>query len=115
MCMHFFSTADEEASQYIQDISKSLSSSNGNFLYYLVSTMVFENFFCLDSHKKLKMLQECPFGTFKTSRLSATAFASTSRTDSVSSQPIHASVILTPYFRPDLPSFGTFWLPEKNQ
>jgi hypothetical protein len=40
-----------------------------------------------------------------------TALASDSSTVSVSSQPIHASVMDTPYFRPALPSAGTFWFP----
>jgi hypothetical protein len=48
----------------------------------------------------------------KNSRLLLTAKAKISRTDSVSSQPMHASVMLTPYFKPALPSLGTFWLPD---
>lgn len=44
-----------------------------------------------------------------------TASASSASTFSVSSQPMHASVMLTPYFKPSLPSFGTFWAPVKRQ
>jgi len=77
------------------------------------SKMIIENFL----PKRLREsepLQECPLGPFEISRRCATDFASISRTDSVSSQPMHASVILTPYFRPDLPSLGTFWFPADN-
>lgn len=48
----------------------------------------------------------------RTALLFCTAVASSSRTFSVSSQLMHASVILTPYWRPSLPSLGTFWLPK---
>jgi hypothetical protein len=41
--------------------------------------------------------------------------ASTSSTSSVSFHPIQASVIDTPYFKPALPSGGTFWLPKKDR
>lgn len=41
-----------------------------------------------------------------------TASASSARTLSVSSQPIHASVMETAYLRPDFPSLGIFWLPS---
>src|SRR5271170_6978241 len=47
-----------------------------------------------------------------TSLLLLTASASISSTDSVSSHPIHASVMETPYLRQALPSAGTFWLPS---
>ena len=47
-----------------------------------------------------------------TSLLFLTAAASLARTASVSSQLIQASVMLTPYLRPALPSLGTFWLPK---
>lgn len=55
----------------------------------------------------------CSF-RLKTSRLFCTAFASVSRTASVSSQPMQASVMLTPYLSPALPSLGTFWFPASS-
>jgi hypothetical protein len=45
------------------------------------------------------------------SRRRLTESARSCKTDTVSCQPMQASVMLTPYFRPALPSFGTFWLP----
>jgi len=45
-------------------------------------------------------------------RLSLTASARPSRTSTVVSQLMQASVMLTPVFRPDGPSGGTFWLPS---
>ena len=53
---------------------------------------------------------QCPLRERVLRRL-RTAAASSSRTVTVSCQPMHASVMLTPYFRPVLPSGGTFWLP----
>jgi hypothetical protein len=84
------------------------------FFSLLPSYKMVSRTFDLNSNKKSESLYECPLCLFKISRLWATDFASNSRTDSVSSQPIHASVILTPYFRPDLPSLGTFWLPTNS-
>ena len=54
-----------------------------------------------------------PFTSFfpRSSLLFFTEFARSSSTVSVSSQPMQASVMETPYFRPALPSGGIFWLP----
>lgn len=57
-----------------------------------------------------------PFAVFpRPSRRFRTACARVSRTFSVSSQPMHASVMLTPYLRPAFPSFGTFCAPSLSQ
>jgi hypothetical protein len=49
---------------------------------------------------------------FDTLRRSLTDSAKPSRTSTVDSQLMHASVMLTPFFSPDGPSAGTFWLPS---
>lgn len=54
--------------------------------------------------------QAWPF-LLRISRRCFTALASSSRTETVSSQWMHASVMLTPYFKALGPSLGTFWLP----
>jgi hypothetical protein len=45
-------------------------------------------------------------------RRSRTASARLSKTSTVLSQLMHASVMLTPFFKPAGPSAGTFWLPS---
>jgi len=54
----------------------------------------------------------CPFCFEENSLLARTDAARSSRTSIVDSQLMHASVILTPFFKPARPSAGTFWLPS---
>ena len=88
------------------------------WMHHKVSSSSFNVVVCFVRNACIKDLTQgpCPFIAPLTpfliapnfSRLVFTAPASTARTSSVSSQPIQASVIETPYLSPFLPSGGTF-------
>lgn len=59
------------------------------------------------NNDRARTMAQCAPLTPNCDLLLATAPASSSSTASVSSQLMHASVILTPYLRPSLPSAGT--------